>query len=233
MLNIDSLRQIMSDPSRDLSLHLVKITKNQQIAMDGSSYQVEGEIIPEEYECLLTCLQNENLQGGIAENQIWLAGFIDNNLNSGFLIRQLINDQFKLHPKAKAGETVVSSLPKKKINLSNDHTAKLTENAVLGPELVKWMLKLTAEIKGLADKLNSLNAKFLNHTHPTAVVGPISLAGPINSAGVPPYNTNPLNSNPATPEKTAVTQLEQTTETDKFQSDLVFIQEKNLPNKPD
>ena len=231
MINIDSLREAIQGGNPSLNFHLVKLLKNQEVAMDGSSYQVEAETIPEEYDCLLTVTQNENLEGGIAENQIWLAGFIDDNLNNGFLIRKIVNDQFKLHPKSKEGETVISSLPKKKINLSNDHTATLTENAVLGPELVKWLLKLTAEVKGLADELNSLNSKFLNHAHPTAAVGIPSYPGPF-PAGTPPHRSNPLNSNPANSEKTAITQLEQTTETDKFNSDLVFIQEKGLPNKP-
>ena len=220
MINIEKFREAIQGESPSLNFHLVRILKNQEVAMDGSSYQVEVETIPEEYDALVHVTQNENLEGGIAENQIWLAGFIDDNLNNGFLIRKIVNDQFKLHPKAKMGETVVSSLPKKKINLSNDHTAKLTENAVLGPELVKWLLKLTAEVKGLADKINSLKTWATTHTHPTAATGPPS------TPTIPPTTT-------ATPEKTAVTQLEQTTETDKFQSDLVFIQEKNLTNKPD
>ena len=219
MINIDSIREAIKGGNSSLNFHLVKLLKNQEVAMDGSSYQVEAETIPEEYDCLLTVTQNENLEGGIAENQIWLAGFIDDNLNNGFLIRKIVNDQFKLHPKSKEGETVISSLPKKKINLSNDHTATLTENAVLGPELVQWLLKLTSEVKGLADKINSLKNWATTHTHPTAATGPPS------TPTIPPTTT-------ATPEKTAVTQLEQTTETAKFQSDLVFIQEKGLPNKP-
>ena len=70
-----------------------------------------------------------------------------------------------LHPKAREGETVLSSRKGKKINVSNDHTAKLTENAVLGPELVKWLLKLTSEIKSLADDLESLKNTYNSHNH--------------------------------------------------------------------
>ena len=229
MINIEKFREAIQGESPSLNFHLVRILKNQEVAMDGSSYQVEVETIPEEYDALVHVTQNENLEGGIAENQIWLAGFIDDNLNNGFLIRKIVNDQFKLHPKAKMGETVVSSLPKKKINLSNDHTAKLTENAVLGPELVKWLLKLTAEVKGLADKINSLKTWAGTHTH----LGKFLPNPDPTNPGLPTLTPIPPPTTTATPEKTAVTQLEQAIETNKFLSDLIYFQEKNLTNKPD
>ena len=234
MINIEKFREAIQGESPSLNFHLVRILKNQEVAMDGSSYQVEVETIPEEYDALVHVTQNENLEGGIAENQIWLAGFIDDNLNNGFLIRKIVNDQFKLHPKAKMGETVVSSLPKKKINLSNDHTAKLTENAVLGPELVKWILKLTAEIKAIGDKVNSLSTKFITHLHLSSAPG--SPTGPASAPTPPPTLVNPVT--PIAPtttvsEKAKIVQLEQAIETNKFLSDLIYFQEKNLTNKPD
>ena len=227
MINIEKFREAIQGESPSLNFHLVRILKNQEVAMDGSSYQVEVETIPEEYDALVHVTQNENLEGGIAENQIWLAGFIDDNLNNGFLIRKIVNDQFKLHPKAKMGETVVSSLPKKKINLSNDHTAKLTENAVLGPELVKWMLKLTAEIKAIGDKVNSLNTWAISHTHIAS--GPGSQPTPANIS----YSITCSSRNNSYSQKAKIVQLEQAIETNKFLSDLIYFQEKNLTNKPD
>ena len=233
MINIDTIREAILGEGPSLNFHLVRILKNQEVAMDGSSYQVEVETIPEEYDALVHVTQNENLEGGIAENQIWLAGFIDDNLNNGFLIRKIVNDQFKLHPKAKMGETVVSSLPKKRINLSNDHTAKLTENAVLGQELVKWMLKLTTQIKSIADKLTSLDGGFQRHIHATTsgtTATPIAPRPPTWMAG---DGDTAIPTTTATPEKNAIAQIEQAIETNKFLSDLIYFQEKNLTNKPD
>ena len=135
MISIDRLRQIFKEPTADLSLQIVMLTEELEVATDGSIYQHSAETVPDRLECLVTVTQNENLEGGILKDQLWLAGFINNNLNHGFLIRKIVNDPFPLHPKSKMGETVLSSVPKKKINISNDHKAMLKENAVLGQDL--------------------------------------------------------------------------------------------------
>ena len=215
-ISIDKLRQIFKDPTASLTLQIVRINKI-EVAMDGSSYQAECETLPDEYEFLATITQNENLEGGVAEGQLWLAGLVGNDLNNGFLIRKINNDKSKLHPKAKEGGTVLSSQPGKNVYVSNNHDAVLHQAGILGPELVKWLLKLSSEVKGIADKVNSLKNWATTHAHPTAAIGPAS--PPI----VPPTTT-------ATPEKTAITQLEAKTETDKFLSDLFFIQEKGKNN---
>ena len=123
MININKLRQLFKETTRDLSIQIVRLTEESEVAMDGTAYQHSAEIVPDRLECLVTVTQNENLEGGILKDQLWLAGFINKNLNHGFLIRKIVNDPFPLHPKSKMGETVLSSVPKAKINISNDHKA--------------------------------------------------------------------------------------------------------------
>ena len=143
-------------------------------------------------------------------------------MNDGYLLRQIVNDPFPLHPKAKESETVISSNPKKKINISNDHSATLTENAVLGPELIVWLLKLTEQIKSLADDITTLDSRIISlaESGSWGVAGPKAIGWTANRAS-------------GTAEKTKITELEQTAETDKFLSDLLYIQEKDLTNSPE
>ena len=216
-MNIDFFVSLFKD--RRQFIQLVRIKDVPEIAMDGSAYQYEAETLPELYDCLITVTQNENLQGGIQTGQVWLACFYNGDLNRGFLLRQLIDMKYPLHPKSKEGETVISSVPNKRINISNDPTAALTEPIPLGNELVTWLLKLTEQIKSLANDVESLNTWASTHTHPTAAIGPPSV--PV----VPPTVST-------TEEKTAIERLERETETAKFLSDLAFIQEKSLKNSP-
>ena len=198
--------------------------------MDGGSFQHSAETVPDRLECLVTVTQNENLEGGILKDQLWIAGFINNNLNHGFLIRKIINDPFPLHPKSKMGETVLSSVPKKKINISNDHKAMMKENGVLGQELKTWLVELTDEVKSVAgdvesikNKLNSLIAKYNTHTHVDPVSGVVA---PTASVETPTPATT-------TPEQTALDALKEDMRIDRILSDLLFIQEKDLENSPE
>ena len=159
---ISLYRQLFKD-NKDF-LRLVKIL-DEEMAVDGGSYQVKAETVTDSLECLLNMSFDPALQSPAQRDDIWLAGFINGDLNNGIAIHRLYNISSPLHPKSREGETVLSSRKGKKINVSNDHTATLTENAVLGPALVTWLLKLTAEIKSLADDLESLKNTYNSHNH--------------------------------------------------------------------
>lgn len=221
MISIDRLRQIFKEPTADLSLQIVMLTEELEVATDGSIYQHSAETVPDRLECLVTVTQNENLEGGILKDQLWLAGFINNNLNHGFLIRKIVNDPFPLHPKSKMGETVLSSVPKKKINISNDHKAMLKENAVLGQELKTWLKELVSEVKSLARDVESLKTSYNGHTH----IGGLP--------GSPTATPLPVSTVSTTGEVTNLNTLEADERIDKILSDLLFIQEKALDNSPD
>ena len=221
MINISKLRQLFKEPTRDLSIQIVRLGDESEVAMDGTAYQHSAETVPDRLECLVTVTQNENLEGGILKDQLWLAGFVNRNLNHGFLIRRIVNDPFPLHPKSKMGETVLSSVPKAKINVSNDHKAMLKENAVLGQELKTWLKELVTEVKSLAADLESLKTSFNSHTHPSSAPG--SPTGP----------AAPLSAVSTTSETTKLNTLEGDERINKILSDLLFIQEKNLDNSPD
>ena len=221
MININKLRQLFKETTRDLSIQIVRLGDESEVAMDGTAYQHSAEIVPDRLECLVTVTQNENLEGGILKDQLWLAGFINKNLNHGFLIRKIVNDPFPLHPKSKMGETVLSSVPKSKINISNDHKAMLKENAVLGQELKAWLKELVAEVKSLAGDVESLKNTFNSHTHATS------------APGTPTGPALPISTVTTAGETTKLNTLEGDQRIDKILSDLLFIQEKNLDNSPD
>ena len=209
-------KQLFRD-NRDF-FRVVRIIK-EEVASDGSGTMCQAETVTDGLECLLSLSWDPALQSPIQMGDLWLAGFVNGDLNNGFALQRLYNEKDKQHPKTvMGGATVLSSRKSKKIHVSNDHEATLTQSAVLGPALVEWLLKLTAEVKGLADAINSLKDWSAAHIHGTP-------AGPSIMATPPPTAT-------ATPEKTAIGQLEQETETDKFLSDLLFIQEKGLTNSP-
>ena len=211
-------RQLFRD-NRDF-FRVVRIIK-EEVAQDGSGTMLQAETVTDGLECLLSLSWDPALQSPVQEGDLWLAGFVNGDLNNGFAIQRLYNEKDKQHPKTvMGGATVLSSRKAKKIHVSNDATANLTQSAVLGPALVEWLLKLTAEVKNLADDINSLANHGRTHTHPTAALGPPSTPTPPATAS-------------ATAEKTAIGQLERKTETDKFLSDLLFIQERNLPNSPE
>ena len=53
-INIDRLRQLFKDPTASLSVKLVRVEEEPEIARKGGSYQVLCETIPDRYEALLT-----------------------------------------------------------------------------------------------------------------------------------------------------------------------------------
>ena len=214
---IATLQQIF-DRNREF-FKLVKVNRV-EVAADGSSYKAECETAEDGLECFVNFSFNGDLESQCMPGDVWLCAFVNGDLNQGFLLQRIHNMTAPLHPKSRGGDTVLGSRPKKKIHLSNDHEATLMNSAVLGPELVAWLLKLSSEVKGLADKINSLVTWAAAHTHVSAAP-----ASPTTPPAPPPTTT-------AAPEKLAVTALEATTETDKFLSDLVFIQEKGLKNSP-
>ena len=214
---ISVYRQLFAD-NRDF-FRIVRIVK-EELATDGSSYRLQAETVQDGLECLLNSSFDPALQSPIKEGDLWIAGFINGDLQNGILLQRLHSLADPLHPKAVMSETVLSSRKGKRINVSNDHGATLTENAVLGPALVVWLKKLTAQVKGLADGINSLAQHGRTHTHVSGAPGTPT------ATPVPPATAT------ATPEKTAITNLEADTETSKFLSDLLFIQEKGLDNSP-
>ena len=160
-------KQLFRD-NRDF-FRVVKIL-GEEVATDGGSYHLQAETVTDSLECLLNMSFDPALQSPAKKDDIWLAGFVNGDLNNGIAIQRLYNMTAPLHPKAREGETVLSSRKGAKINVSNDHTATLTENAVLGPELVTWLLKLSAEVKGIGDKVNSHVSWARTHLHTSGAV---------------------------------------------------------------
>lgn len=193
---------------------LVKIVEV-EVAEDGASVQVTAEDVLNGHEHFFNASFDSALQGAILKNELWVACFANGDTSYGFLIQKVANEKHTIHPKARQGETVLSCTQGKKVNISSNHEAVLDQSAVLGPELVEWLLKLTAEVKGLANKINSLSQWAATHTHPVVSVG-----SPTGPPVVPATTT-------ATPEKTAIEAIEPESETDKFLSDFCFIQERD------
>lgn len=211
-------------------LRIVRITK-EEVASDGSGTRMLCETVPDSLQCFITLSFNPALQSPAEKDDLWLVGFVNGDLNNGIAIQKIYNIKEPAHPKTvMQGETVLSSRKSKKINVSNDHSATLTENAVLGPSLVTWLLKLTTEIKSLADDLESLKNTYNSHNHNyiDTIGGPST---PIPTPKVTTANAGP-SSVTTSPEKSAIENIEQETETDKFLSDLLYIQEKGLENSP-
>ena len=216
--HLGTLKQIFKDNRQ--FIHVVEILE-EEMALDGGSYNLKVEIVYNAHECFVNCTFNPHLHGPVLKGDIWVCCFINGDLRHGFLLQKISNLNCPIHPKAREGETVLSSRANKKINVSNDQGAMLDQNAVLGPKLVEWLLKLTEEIKNLADDIESLKTWATSHIHTSAAPG-----SPTTMPVVSPTTST-------APEKTAIQQLERETETKKFLSDLLYIQEKDLTNSPE
>ena len=59
-INIDKFRQVLKDPDVGASIQIVKLLESSEVAMDGTSYQIEVEIVPSRDPALVTITQNEN-----------------------------------------------------------------------------------------------------------------------------------------------------------------------------
>jgi len=200
-------------------VHIVEILE-EEMATDGSSYQLRAETVIDRHECLLDCSFNPHLHGPALEGDLWLAIFVEGDLNNGFLLQKLNNMKCLIHPKAREGETVLSSRKGKKINISNDPTAMLTENGVLGQELKSFLKELVTAVDQIRGELDKVILWATSHTHISASPGsPTAPAVPVLSA------------NTTVPKNTLAIQKEDRS-LDKLLSDLVYIQEKKLPNSP-
>ena len=218
-MNIDEIRQILQKNIAEFQL--VKL-KTAEVAMDATAYQCEAEIVPDGIDCLITITQNDAIESGIKEGQVWVCLFYKGNTREGYAIRRMITQPDPLHEKSKEGHTVVRSLQDKKIYLSNKRDATLEENAVLGQELKTWLKELTAEVRALADAINTVNSRVVQAAgwaaQPTASAATqVGINLPIWAASGPP----------ATSAKTAVSGLEEDSRINKILSDLTFHQEKS------
>ena len=183
-------------------LHIVRVI-DEEMAEDGGSYQLLVELVQNSHECMVNCTFDPHLYGPAKKNDLWIAGFAQGDLNNGFLLQKLANLEDKIHPKARQDETVLSSRPKKRINISNDPRAQLTEPAVLGEQLRLWLVTLTEQVISLANSYNSHS--HVSHGSPT----------PAQTAVQATLNT-----------------LKTQQRTAQWLSDLLFLQEKNLTNSP-
>ena len=173
---------------------------------------------------------NSALQGQVLKNELWVVLFVNGDINQELLLTKLHNLEDKFHPKTGAGDTVLTCPPGgKKIHISNNPTAMLNENAVLGQALRAWQIELCDlfiraldDIESLKNKLNAHITKYNTHVHIAS--GPGAPTAPTVSVDTPSAVTT-------APEKTAVGTLKSDAELDKLLSDLCFIQErdKNTP----
>ena len=191
------------------------VDQESEIAEDGSSYLVR---VLTEYgdETTVKMGMLPSISSQARVNDLWLACFIDGNRSDGVLIAFLHNEQCPMHPKTREGETVISSLKEKNINLSNNHAAGLSEPAVLGNVLTSWLENLSDEIKKIGSKVDDLKSDFNAHTHSNGNMG---------APTGPPISTSSVSTQT---ERAAIDTLKSDAETSKYKSDLVFIQEKGL-----
>ena len=203
---------------------------NVEIAKDNSSYNVFCETVDDAREFFATYSFNSAVQGQVLKNELWVVLFLDGDINQGLLVTKLHNLDDKFHPKAGGGNTVLTCPPGgKKIHISNNPTAILNENAVLGQALRAWLIRLCDQVRSLADDVESIKNKLNAHitkynTHVHIASGPGAPTAPTVSVDTPSAVTT-------APEKTAVGTLKSDAELDKLLSDLCFIQErdKNTP----
>lgn len=214
-------------------LSLCKIIE-EEMASDGSAYQVLATTIPNQVEVLLTVTSDPAINSPARKDDLWICVFLEGDFNKGFLIQKITNMDQVLHPKAKEGETVVSSRPQKKINISNDHSAVLDEPALLGKTSSEWLVKLCEVIKSIAADLESLKLTYNAHTHAFAHVHTPPNAGISTGPAIPANTITPTSASivTTTPEQGELDTLKSDNEQNKLKSDLVFIQEKKLTNSP-
>ena len=208
--DINEFRQLLM--SNTIWFQLVRITSeldDQEIAMDGSSYQVEAVTIPDLNPILLHVTQNAGLECSPRKDQIWLCAFdYYRGGRQAFLIQKLVDMQSLLHPKAREKHTVVKSESDKHIYCTNKLDAEF-EPSVLGDQLKTWLISLVDEVRSVAGDVESLKNTFNTHLHV--------------SSGSPPSIPSGVTT---TSEQTALNRLKSDAEIDKIQSDMTFIQSK-------
>lgn len=212
LINLGMFKQLFEDKINSISL--VEVIE-EEIAKDGSAYTVRCLTHPEGLECHLNLPSYAEVSAQAIKGDLWLAVFINNDIDQGFLVSPLNNSLRTMHPKARDGETVLQSRKDKSIFISNSHDATLTEPLILGNELKTWLIELTAAIMQLITAVATLNAAFNAHTHSHAAPGPPTPAAPSSTANTdqPTQTLQGLIADPRI---------------DRILSDLAYIQEKGL-----
>lgn len=186
----------------------------EEMAMDGSAYQVRVETIPLNREALVHVARDPAISSPAREGDLWICCFLKGDHNNGFLLQKVTNMNEKIHPKSVEGETVVSSRKEKNINLSNNPLADLDNPVLLGKVTSEWLVKLTKKIEDLTDDLNALVAKYNAH-----------LLLPQTTSTLPAQIPN---QGTASTVKVELGTLKSDAEQTKLKSDLVFVQERGL-----
>ena len=217
--NLSIFKEALRDNREWISLCQVM---EEEMAMDGSAYQVKVETIPLGKEALVNVTRDPAISSPARPGDLWIVCFLSGNYNNGFLIKQVTSMEEKIHPKSVDGETVVSSRENKKINISNDPKAKLDEPLLLGKTTSEWLVKLVKEVKKINDKVETLNSKYKTHIHTSSSLTPQL---PIPAAEDPQLAADPLTDR-------NLTNLESDPEQEKLKSDLAFVQERGLQNSP-
>ena len=141
--NLSLFKEALRDNKEWISLCQVK---EEEMAMDGSAYQVKVETIPLQREALVHVTRDPAISSPARPGDLWIVCFLQGDYNNGFLIQQISSMQEKIHPKSVEGETVISSRKNKKINISNDPAAKLDEPLLLGKTTSEWLVRLTEQV---------------------------------------------------------------------------------------
>ena len=234
------LTELLSDKKTYMGFGKVKTI---EIAKDGRSYQANVDLMEGNDRGLVFVGFSPSLFGHIKVDDILLCVFVGGNIDSGVAVALLPSEVRKLHPKVTEEATVITSLEGKKIHLTNNHTAVLDNPAVLGKELRLWHVDsidnlnlVLDKINTLKDDLNALKGKFNGlvnaykaHVHPTSSPG---------APTTPPTNASQAQSGSdsqvdTTDEKEKFNELKgededmKETNTLRWQSNLVFIQEKD------
>lgn len=210
--DVAEFREILRDER--VWLGIIKITSetiDQEIDIEGASYRVEAQTIPDQDPCFIYVTQGSGIESPVRKGQCWIAGFDEGNINRGFLISKISDMNSKLHPKAREENTVIRSEPEKRIFLSNNFEAEVNENIVLGQALKTWLSSLVDQIDSIAKDVESLKNTYNTHVHP--------------APGTP---TPSISAVTTLPEQTSLDTLKSDEEIDKILSDLGFIQEKGL-----
>lgn len=234
------LTELLSDKKTYMGFGKVKSI---EIASDGRSYQANVDLMEGDDQGLVNIGFTPSLFGHIKVDDILLCVFVGGNIDSGIAVALLPSEIRKLHPKVTEEDTVITSLEGKKIHLTNNHEAMLDNPAVLGKEAQLWLVDYTDnlnlvldKINTLKDDLNALKGKFNGlvnaykaHVHPTSSPG---------APTTPPTNASQASTGrdsqvDTTDEKDKFNELKgmdedmKETNTLRWQSNLVFIQEKD------
>lgn len=201
-----------------------------EIAMDGRSYQAKVDLMEGNDQTLVFVGFTPEYLGHLIVGDIVLVAFVSGNIDAGVCVALLPSEKRKLHPKFMDGDTVILTQEGKKINLTNNIEALLEEPAVLGGELHEWIKLYTDTLIALVDKYTQLKNDLNNHTHVIQAGTVRTAGGPSSQTQVGPANV-PKPNNPSSvdtsSEKDKLTEYKGDESTEKWKSNLVFIQERD------